>query len=614
MAGRNIEFSLPVWTKFTAIAALLVLLAAPALAWEFSMDGEYEYRFRWFSRTSDKDLFGNAAVQGGVGAIDFPGFPGINVVNSVGFAGPNTYGRGALFAAGAPANVVGTPANATGFGDVATGALTQIPGNAGWTITRGGYSRWGSDALISESRWTMRPVVRVNKAIRVHGVYNIGGYRHKYAQRAFVNTYENQPVQGLGLGGRHPAYTAGVPPFENYYKSQTSMNAYDTAAIGSWEQFRATIQIPWGIFSIGVKNFPFGTGISFGHNVRAEAWLTVVPYGPFRLMHGIWLSRGADDSWGKGLDADLKYDQFQGALFTYRNGPLEIFGGYVIRYFHQPPGNATYTTDQVLQIWLGGFKYNNGRFFCNGEYAWINIDNYFTGTVGVLPGRTPLFVEAYHNMVETGMVVGPAKLSLAWFQASGPVANNANPTKAYAAWPINWQATEPYNWLMFDIYGGGNQTYNGIFINDGHGMLGDGYAFAGRIDYAAASNLNCWVSYMWAHRLEEYGTTFGQFNSIGTTTGLVNLNNFANDAGRGFVPAYAGTIAERGWVTDGFIGWEVDAGVNWKLLEGMTASFKWAYWQPGDYFREAWQAVNISPFGGFIPVADTVLHTRDAIQ
>ncbi|MEJ2719054.1 MAG: hypothetical protein P8182_18300, partial [Deltaproteobacteria bacterium] len=291
---------------FLMVGLLVAAITAPALAWEFSMKGEYEYRFRWFSRTGNNDLFGNAAVQTGTGFIDFPGFPQVPVVNSVGFAGPNTYGRGAVFATGAPINVVGTPANATGFGDVATGAVTQIPGNAGWRITRGGYSRWGSDALISESRWTMRPMLNVNKAIRVHGVYNIGGYRHKYAQRAFVNTYENQPVIGLGLGGRHAAYTAGVPPFENYYKSQTSMNAYDTAAIGSWEQFRTTIDIPWGIFSIGVKNFPYGTGISFGHNVRAESFLTVVPYGPFRLMFAIWLSRGADDSWGKGFDGDLK--------------------------------------------------------------------------------------------------------------------------------------------------------------------------------------------------------------------------------------------------------------------------------------------------------------------
>ena len=74
--------------------------------------------------------------------------------------------------------------------------------------------------------------------------------------------------------------------------SQTSNNAYDTAAIGSWEQFRATVQLPFGIFSYGVKDFPFGTGATLGYNTRAEAFLTVVPYGPLRILHGWWFTRG----------------------------------------------------------------------------------------------------------------------------------------------------------------------------------------------------------------------------------------------------------------------------------------------------------------------------------
>jgi len=595
------------------VAGLLVAaITAPALAWEFSMDGEYEYRFRWFSRTGNNDLFGNAAVQTGFWPIQLPPFadpgagpgpppppPAVNVVNSVGFAGPNEYGRGAVIFAPGVLNLNGQPGSETIFGDTAAAA--------GWRITRGGYSKWASDALISDSRWTMRPTVRVNKCIRVHGVYNIGGYRHKYAQRQYVNVYDTA-VTGFGVGNRVVQPSAGVPPFENYYMSQTSMNAYDTAAIGSWEQFRATITIPWGIFSIGVKNFPFGTGISFGENVRAEAWLTVVPYGPFRLMHGIWLSRGTDDSWAKTYDSDNKFDMFQGALFTYRNGPIEIFGGGVWRQHHRNPGiTGTVTVDQDLSVYLAGFKYNNGRFFANGEYGWINIDNTFIG----LP---PSYIEAYHLMAEVGAVMGPMRLSLAWFQSSGTALNDGNPTKTYAAWPINWQAMEPYNWLMFDIYGGGNQTFDGIFVSDGHGFMGDGYVFAGRIDYAAASNLNCWATYTWAHRLEEYSTLFGQYNSLGLSAPgyatNANVANFAADAGRA-PTGFAG--APYGYVTDGFIGWEVDAGVNWKLLEGMTAMFKYAYWQPGDWFREAYQAVGISPLRGG-PVADTVLPTRDAIQ
>ena len=53
--------------------------------------------------------------------------------------------------------------------------------------------------------------------------------------------------------------------------------------------------------------------------------------------------------------------------------------------------------------------------------------------------------------------------------------------------------------------------------------------------------------------------------------------------------------------------------MNWKLLESLTASFKYSYWEPGDWFREAYQAVNIPTFGG-PPVADMYMMTRDAIH
>jgi hypothetical protein len=66
-------------------------------------------------------------------------------------------------------------------------------------------------------------------------------------------------------------------------------------------------------------------------------------------------------------------------------------------------------------------------------------------------------------------------------------------------------------------------------------------------------------------------------------------------------------------VTDGYLGWEANAGVDWKLLEGLTAYFRYSYWQPGDWFKEAYQAhvpltagAGINDFGG--------LTTRDAIQ
>ncbi len=48
----------------TVLAGLLVLAGAvPVFAWEFSMTGEFIYRFKYFSRMGNSDLFGYAPAQ-----------------------------------------------------------------------------------------------------------------------------------------------------------------------------------------------------------------------------------------------------------------------------------------------------------------------------------------------------------------------------------------------------------------------------------------------------------------------------------------------------------------------------------------------------------------------
>ncbi len=54
---------------------LIAAVTAPALAWEFSMKGEWEYRLRYIGRTGDADLLGRQTKLG-----------------EVGFSGPNIYG------------------------------------------------------------------------------------------------------------------------------------------------------------------------------------------------------------------------------------------------------------------------------------------------------------------------------------------------------------------------------------------------------------------------------------------------------------------------------------------------------------------------------------------
>ncbi len=479
--------------------------------------------------------------------------------------------------------------------------------------------------MYNDTRLTLLGGVRVNKAVRLRGVVNFGGYRNKYSQNAT-----------MGDTGQ------GVPPFERYYVSQASMNAFDTLSVISVEQLWATFKLPWGILAIGPRAFPFGTGATFGRNTRSEMYLFVVPYGPFRFLFGLWPGGTRIPSvWLTTPDSSLKNTSHQAAFCTYDASNLRLGTATIYRQYHAD-NHVPYLTnvDESTLVNLLFLKYYDGRFFANVEYAWANIDRFSsvsvpeTGSIRSSLSQT-VAIEANHFFAEGGFSLGPAKLSLMFALASGPVLNDdnrlrnvpaggffqsdatpapfqpgANP-KVYAPWPINYQALEPYEFLMFNTYAGGNNGgWNAMdftYVGDEHGMMSDGYCLAGRIDFALAANLNLWSSFIWAHRLERAGTYFGQYQSSGSLASgsIPNLEKFYANAGRSF-----GTGND--YISDGFIGWELNAGTDWELLENVVFRFRYSLWKPGDYFKEAFQSVVLG--------ADGVVHTtgvlpeRDAIH
>ncbi len=564
------------------------------------MSGEYENRFRWFGRTGNNDLFGMATAQ--EGAVD-----GV----LVGLAGPNSYNTGGLPGVAMPtSNFLFNVGSATG---------RQM------LITRGGFSPSGSDAQYNDTRLTLQPTIRVNQAIRVRGVFNIGGYRNKYSQNS-------------ALGDRG----IGVPPLERFYVAQSSTNAYDTLALISVEQFWATMKIPWGVISVGARAFPFGTGATFGENTRSEMYLLAVPYGPLRFMFAFWPgSMRIPSIWSNVPDSTRRNTSFQAFYVTLDRSRLSLGAATMLRQYH---GNNvvdfTPNQDDNLLINLVFAKYADGLFFANAEGAWMNIDRYLAlapdpESSGIPTISQTQYIEGMHLFAEAGMILGPMRLTLMYALASGPVLNTdnrvrniyaggfflaeatpapfapgANP-KVYTPWAINYQAMRPYEYLMFYTYAGGNNggwnVMDFTFVADEHGMMTDGYCFAGRLDYALASNLNLWASYIWAHRLERAGTFFGQYQSSGSLAAgsIPNLREFYAKAGRSF-----GTGND--YVSNGFVGWEMNFGTDWKLLENLTFKTRYSYWQPGDWFKEAYQAVVVTAGGEATTTG--VLYSRDPIH
>ncbi|MEW6350876.1 MAG: hypothetical protein AB1646_17600 [Thermodesulfobacteriota bacterium] len=562
---------------------LAVITAVSAAdAWEFRMRGEYEFRARYFSRTGNQDLFGDARSQQALGAGGF-----------IGFAGPSYYMVGALQPAARSDALRGTV-----------------------QITRGGFSRRGDKARIGDTKLTLYPAIHVNSAVSVLAALNFGGFRHKFAMSRFDGQF-------VPYGGGVLRYNLmpGVPPYERYYMFGSSDGGYNTASLLSVDQLKAIVVMPMLTLAVGVKNFPIGTGATYGRNTREESVYMVAPYGPLSFHYYLFVTQpsgerfppeflnviGIPDRWETSGDVDLASLIFQGFFAQYHAANVEIgLGGF----FHADsiPGPAALSERSWKQQWtqlLGWMKYHNGRLFFNGEVALEDAE--LVSRHGPSPLRYDL--TGYHSFVETGVVLGAGKLSLMWAQASGrDLGLDDNTRSTSYVVPINYQALEPYNYLMFHTYAGGNNQFN----RDGTGEMGDALALAVRGDYAAAANLNIFGSLMWAKRLERQGYFAGAFGTAdsyrlagvppgtapkdygygtpGNTTGLQAQQWKAANSGS---PA-AGL---NPYVEDGSLGWEAVLGLSWQILEGVTWNARFSRWQPGPWFDQAYKAFTASAPG-----------------
>lgn len=539
-----------------AVVSLSVfMLSAPASAWEFNMTGSWTWEFNMRGQSGDNGFFGKYNQDAG----------------------------------------------ATG---VAQGTLAPLNG---WFGLLPGDMVSGSDAAWNVQYMINNMELRINPAVRVRGAYWIGEWAPTGAATS-LNT-----ATDFGAGNL----------VASQYLNQRFPGIQRSLSPGYWNTLWLTAQLPWGELALGKRPSTFGTGLFFNgeENRTSESFSLTAFYGPLRIGLSFYPSRRGGTNY---YNSD--YDKNNGRLFelgvpsvTYRNGPVDI--GFLVNYgqANHLGGESSLTApatrnaarrNQDFIEWYSVLytKYNNGRFFFNAEVDYytatsrqrqgnaagvpviqpLAVLQASQGAAGTTPQTRDEYIEHWRWMVEAGVLCGPTKVSAlyAWIPGGdrrngiqidrtglsvtpGGSTNVSNAFRGASAVRSNTGLFRPYSYLMIYAYGLGTH----INADTRNGYAEDASIYAARADYAVAANLNLYTSFLWADRVSQSGFGWGFMRPAvdSTSAVVVNLN------GRSSAPS----------IPDTNLGYEIDAGFDWKLLEGLLLNVTFAYWQPGKWFNFA---------------------------
>lgn len=406
-----------------------------------------------------------------------------------------------------------------------------------------------------------------------------------------------------------------------------------TAAVQFTNLF-VTVESPIGLISFGKKPFDFGTGLQYSSGNRSEEYLTnVADYGPFQIGFGLYPWRLGDKLdqvrspyWNSADQNAFRKDVF--GFVGYQNGPWDMGVGSIFAMFSQGPDSQRIRElrwmfperqTKVSEGWIFA-KYFNGRFFMNAEadwyYRWDQYKPSFYGTFNGTPQTTdgsgnifrPISTESWRYAVQGGVVCGPTKLTLMYGNVPGPdrrgfdgtVSTVIHDRQAVIVDPdakgltsILWDPDRsnqayfaPFSMILCDSYGAGV----GALGRNGMGFMGDASVLATRLDYALASNLNMSAAFMYAKRQSKSGWAWGTLQPDQGTYTIQNNAGATDTAAPGFTGGvnyivnrvfYAPNIPDDG------LGWELNAGLDWELLQSFQLNAKVGYWQPGKWFSYA---------------------------
>ncbi len=444
----------------------------------------------------------------------------------------------------------------------------------------------GADAGWAYFNAEFEPKFQINPAIRIRGKYRLGTY--------------------------------GDPINSNYH-TQDRPGVNNAFTEGQWTMFWATAQTPWGVFGLGKRPWRFGTGLQYDMDAATtESMVLAVPYGPLDIGIGyypyrfvgtsgipafaplgdpydlITITPGISRQYFSRADKSGSLSTDVLAFVTYSDGPLHagILGNYGT--FHVGPEASLGVTQPVAQdseYCHGSIfaKYMNGRVFFNAEAAWLYWTDRYSDPTGLLsqngiPAATR-YIEQWRYMVETGCLAGPARISFLGAMTPGPDRRNGifigKQAAAFVWHPTfdthlgNFSVFRPYAYIFSYDYGSGLNAYN--LSRDG--FTRDATVLAGRLDYAVAANLNVFGSFAWAERTSN-GYSWG---CIGPNAAAGNFPGPLN----GNIDFNSNRYATSPNIPDHGLGYEIDAGFDWKLLDRWQIGMVFGYWQPGKWFKYA---------------------------
>jgi hypothetical protein len=523
------------------IVFLLMALATQAFAWEFKMKGDTEWRYRYWTRTGTDDIFGHMDGRVVLGINHLQTFPTSATTNH----GTST------------------------FGVIA------------------GEDRFGADMQRTDYRTTLYPTIEVNKAIAVTASVNLTSLGIWSDGRPLV-------ANGLATTTTNPGYANSLyVPIQDRPVNIDVPNTYVTL-----QYLKLGIKTPWVDFSIGYKDSKIGMGLwKHGFNRASSSFGMTAHYGPFKFAFSPYFGRelsswavGTNGSRIEGAGAPQRVEDrrnyFQAVFgeMEYSNGPL-VFT-LVSDSYRQPSAQsptrrlaAISTTqipsDDILRYRIAmATKYNNGRFFFNAEADWFNRWRSGRGTAA----STTLVNQNEDDQgwlygVEFGAIAGPSKVTLNYVRATGddPSTRFTSEDAATAESGLSAGYMKDWAYLMYYMYGAGDG-----WDAAGYGQPTNMHHVGGRLDYAIASNLNFFGVYAYAWRDQPNAYTLGG-DGIGGIRPFTNNDIRVPNANIRAVPDHAREI-----------GWEVDGGFNWKILENLTWNTTLAYWKPGAWWSYAY--------------------------